>query len=1000
MSRMSGRRSIRVTACASALFLLALASSSALAGPFRNTVNEPFATVSNGPQGAIVVDDGAMTTAAAGESAVAQAIRSQHSLDALRRAEQSMRTLQRLGLKSPSARASFPRRMVHLRDGQVLAPDLMATAQAGGGLGNPTNALRFTFEGFPAADETALRDYLARAVPVAYNVYGRPAFDLDVNIRLDPDLDSIQGGIYDATENEIVLAPMSGNFAEDSFILLILVLQAFHDDVAFFYDSWEMGFAGAAATVIQTRSGVAPGYNPIDPGPFYATSVYEAQNQEALGGPTFFAESGWTGMLVWRIAMARSAWFKCWVEDDQFFRRFNETYYASFTETLPGDIAALRVLAAQVLPMVEGMPFQEWYQRQWVLDTSIRIGTKLFVWNIPLTQSVALILEYFFTSFDGDERPLGGQARTTYWSYDFAVSLFAEEGNTITIPATGESAGEGFLIPTFFNIGGPQNITVQVDIDSLRLRLPFPYGMRGFELGENNLYGSIIGATEGTVDVEGGAGLTDVDVTRGVWGDRITQGALTPQQLVVSYTNEQDETISRTINVAYDSYVVFIEGNDQQTLTRTWSAAGTGIHMISFPLMPLEPDLSALLGISESELLVARWDPQAPGDNKYTIWPRTDPIEPGRGYWLRIFSDVTLSLTGVEEPEDRPAEIQLRVGWNQIGSPRTQPVDLTTLQFQVDGEAAVSYEQAVTQRIIQAGVYGYTQAEGYMERDQMVPFEGYWIRCLRGNGAIMRFPAVGAEAAQSSRIRSASSQTLQWSLPIVAEAGGMSGTARIGSATDATAGLDLHDLQSPPAFGPGVQVTLDPAGTGEGGYLSDVRPAASGGETYALQVRSTLPHSPVRLRWPDMSQVPDDMTVTLVDDAAGKQVYMRTSAGYDLSATGNGVSRDLRIKVRPRSEQPLMVTGMTAMQGPSESAEIVFTLSNAAQVDVEVLNIAGRSIRTVAIGPRDSGQNTLSWNLRDNSGTMVPSGMYLVRMTARDDSGRQAQALRPLQITR
>lgn len=980
--------------------MLTAVCSAALANPFRNIVNEPFATVANGPQGAIVVDDGAISTAAARKRAVGQAIHSQHAAASLRRAEQSLHTLQRLGLKSPEARATFPRRLVHLSNGRIVAPDLMAAAQAGEKLGEPTNALRFTFEGFSAADETALRDYLARALPVAYNVYGRPAFDLDVNIRLDPSLAQIQGGVYDATENEIIMAPLSGNLAEDTFVLLILVMQAFHDDAAFFYDAWELGFAGAAAKVIQTRSGVAPGYDPIDPGPFYATSVYEPQNQQAIGGPTFFPESGWTGMLVWRIAISRSAWFKCWVEDNQFFRRFNEAYYANFTDDLPGDVAALRVLGRQVLPRVEGMPFQEWFQRQWILDTSVRIGKKLFVWNIPLTQSVALIAEHFYTTFDGNEEPRGGQARTTYWSYDFAVSLFAEEGNTISIPATGGSAGEGFLIPTFFNIGGAQNITVQVDLGSLRLRLPFPYGKRGFELGENNLYGSTIGAINGSIDVQGGGGLQGVTVSRGVWGSRITQGALTPQQLVVTFTNEQGEPITRTVNVAWDSYVVFMEGNDQETLTHQLPASGTGIHMISFPLIPLTQDLPELLGIPADDLLVARWDPQSPADNKYGLWPRVDPIAPGRGYFIRVFSDVTLNLQGVQLPQGRPAEVPLRVGWNQIGSPRLGPVDVTALQFQADGEAAVSYDEAVTQRIIQAGVFGYSQQDGYTERDQMVPFEGYWIRCLRADGAIVRFPVLGTAAAAASQPPGNRPDTVQWTLPIVAEAGQITGTARIGAASDAGVGLDLHDLQAPPGFGPRVEVSLDPAGTGAAGYATDLRPSASPEQTFSLKVHSTLAHTPVRLKWPDMSNVPEDLALTLVDESANREVYMRTTGGYELPATDTGVTRWLRVKTRMRSSQPLMVSAMTAMQGTSDAAQIVYTLTNSAEVEVELLNIAGRVIRTLAIGASDPGQHTLSWNLRDNAGTLVPGGMYLVRMTARDTTGRQAHALRPLQIAR
>ncbi|MFO8081123.1 MAG: FlgD immunoglobulin-like domain containing protein [Armatimonadota bacterium] len=983
-----------------AILLAALGCSTAFAGPFTNIVNEPFATVSNGPQGAIVVNDSAMSSAAAREEAVVQAVQSQHSQQSLRRAEQSLRTLQRLGLKSPEAQVTFPRRLVHVRDGQIVAPDLMQALEMNTRLGESTNELRFTFEGFSSGDETALRDYLGRALPVAYNVYGRPAFDLDVTVRLDPDLASIQGGVYDASENEIIMAPLSGNLSEDTFVLMILVLQAFHDDAGFFYDAWEIGFAGAAAKVIQTRSGVAPGYDPITPGPFYATSVYEPQNQQALGGPTFFPESGWTGMLVWRVAMSRSAWFKCWVEDDQFFRRFNEAYYANFTEDLPGNVPALRVLASEVLPRVEGMPFQTWFQQQWVLDTSLRLGEKLFVWNVPLTRSVALIAEYYFTTIDGDEQPRGGQARTTYWSYDFAVSLFAEEGNTISIPATGDNAGEGFLIPTFFNIGGPQNITVQIDLGSLRLMLPFAYGQRGFERGENNLYGSTIGAIEGVVDVEGGAGLEDVEVDRGVWGDRITEGDLSPRQLEVSFTNENEDTVTRTINVAWDSYVVFVEGNRQETLTHSISAAGTGMHMISFPLIPLTHDLSELLDMPADGLLVARWDPQSPGDSKYSIWPRTDPIAPGRGYWIRVFSDLDFELEGVVLPEDRPAEVQLRVGWNQIGSPRLDPVDVSELEFQADGETAVGYEEAIEQRIIQPGVFGYSQDAGYTERDQLVAFEGYWIRCLNADGAIIRFPAAGTGSASVRSASNINSETLDWSLPIVAEAGEMSGAARIGAASDATEGVDRHDMQAPPGFGPRVEVTLDPEETGTAGYLRDVRPSAAPEQTYSLKIRSTLGHTPVRLRWPDMSALPEEMTPVLIDEAAGRRVYMRTSGSYELSAGDEGVHRDLKIRTRMRSSQPLIASGMSAMQTTSDTAQIVFTLSNAADVEIEVLNIAGRAVRTLSIGASDPGQNTLSWNLRDNTGSMVPGGTYLVRMKARDDTGRQTQALRPLQITR
>lgn len=993
------RITTRLCTLALIIALTAPAAASA-ANPFSNIVNEPFASVADGPQGAIVVNRDTIRTAAQAETAVAEAVRSQHSAPSLSHAANSMRTLQRLGIKSPQARATFPRRLVHLSGGRIVAPDLVRAREMGVRLGAATNEIRFSFEGFSDAQETALGDYLTRAIPVAYSVYGRPAFDIDVTIRLDPELRTIQGGVYDATENEIRLAPLSGNLAEDTFILMILVLQAFHDDIGFFYDAWELGFAGAAATVIQTRPGVAPGYDPIDPGPFFATSVYEPQNQPELGGASFFPASGWSGMLVWRVAMSRSAWFKCWVEDRDFFRRFNEAYYENFTDDLPGNVPALRVLGSQVLPQVEGMPFQEWFQRQWVLDNSIRIGRKLFVWNIPLEISVALIAQHFFTTFDGDEEPRGGQARTTYWSFDFAVSLFAEEGNTISIPAEGDSAGEGFLIPTFFNIGGPQNVTVQVDLGSIRKMLPFPYAKRGFEIGENNLYGSTIDARRGEISVAAGRDLPSISVERGVWGGRVTEGPLSPRQLVVTFTNEDGQNVSRTVNVAWDSYAVLLKGGKQTTLTKQFSARPPGIHLISFPLNPLTQDLASLLGVSPERLLVARWDPMAPGANKYAIWPRTEPVRPGRGYFLRVFSDVSLSLTGSMEPENRPVVVPIGVGWNMIGSPRRQTVDLSALRFEAAGEAAVSYEEAVSQRIIQDGVFGFSSEEGYVQRDQLEPFEGYWIRCLRADGAIMRFPP----ASQTATTRSASSPAstnarLDWQFAIVAEAAGMRGSAWLAAATDADTGADRYDLQAPPGFGPGVTVELARDGD-QAGYYRDVRPSGASEQTWRLRVRSNLAHTTVRLTWPDLSELPDGIRPLLVDEAAQRRACMRTTAAYELSAGAEGVERELQIVCRTEPSRALVAGALSARQASSHAAEIIFSLSAPAEVELEVLNIAGRTIRVIPGGVRESGQNSLSWNLRDRAGTMVPSGLYLVRLQARDDEGRRAYALSTMQISR
>jgi hypothetical protein len=164
-------------------------------------------------------------------------------------------------------------------------------------------------------------------MPIARAIYGPPAFSITVKIIQDDELQVLQGGTYDVTTNELRLPPMSGNFPEDTFTLIMLVLNAFHDDVALFYDSWEQGMAGAAATIVQTSPGVSPSYDPIY-GSFYSLPVYEPQNQPPLGNNTWYTGPDFSGMYVFRVSQARAAWTKCYVEDPQFFLNFNTRFYA------------------------------------------------------------------------------------------------------------------------------------------------------------------------------------------------------------------------------------------------------------------------------------------------------------------------------------------------------------------------------------------------------------------------------------------------------------------------------------------------------------------------------------------------------------------------------------------------------------------------------------------------------------------------------------------------
>ncbi|MFP3904833.1 MAG: hypothetical protein ACLFWB_11380, partial [Armatimonadota bacterium] len=799
---------------------------------FRNISNAPFHTTTSGPQGAVIVPEAA--PGAVDTSALQRAVQTQHSSEALAGTRVTLQRLKQAGVVAQDAEVRFPRTIVHTRDGEMVLPDLADAAVRGQQIGDPTNTLEFEFEGFSSQDERAFRDYLDTAVPKARMVYGPPAFDITVTIIQDENIEAIQGGTYDVSANEIRIAPPTGNFPEDTYILLMLVLNAFHDDAILYYDAWEQGFIGAAAYVVQTTADVSPGYDPIDPGPFYALSVYEAENQPELANPTFYPESGTDNMLVWRIAMARAAWLKCYIEDNDFFKNFNTAYYANFDDDLPGNVPALKLLAQQVLPRVEGRPFFEWFEQNYVLDSSVHLGPKLYLWNIPLEQSVVLIAELYTTLPGGDEQVNGGTARTTYWSYDFSTKLYAEEGNVIDIPGSGADAGEGFLLPTFFNIGGPQRVTVEIEVNGLLRSYPYPYGERGFDPGENNLYGSVQGTTEGTIDVVGGRDISDVEVKRGVWGGRITSGSLSPMQIEVTFENNIGQTVVRTFNIGWGSYVTFINGSEQTRVSHTFEVGDNGLHMMTLPMRPAAGSTAEILNVDPDRLLMADWDPTKQGEDKYSIYPDIRPFAPTRAFWLKLMSDATVETLGIVPPAEEAFTTSVPIGWNMVGSPRQETVELADVQVSYEGSDPVPFSEAASNGWVQADIFGYIQGAGYEITDSMEPYTGYWLRVLRSPAVHLIFPPV-TDTQQASTTNDDAGDNLEWKLPLVVQAGPyVNRCAYLGVAPDATQSADpAYDLLAPPDFGDGVKVRFALPGerVDTAAWATDIRPQTADEQT-------------------------------------------------------------------------------------------------------------------------------------------------------------------------
>ena len=176
----------------------------------------------------------------------------------------------------------------------------------------------------------------------------------------------------------------------------------------------------------------------------------------------------------------------------------------------------------------------------------------------------------------------------------------------------------------------------------------------------------------------------------------------------------------------------------------------------------------------------------------------------------------------------------------------------------------------------------------------------------------------------------------------------------------------------------------------------------------------------------DTSDAQVTVSGTAVDDGAVVKVIVRVNGGAWVRATGTtswsqvvnlAVGANLieacayddvglwgpivGVTVNRTGAGGAALTASVLATPTSAGAEVCVTLSADASVTAEVLNIAGRPVRTIVQDrAMPAGMTTVAWNGRSQNGLAVPSGTYLVRVTAREPDGGSVTALQPLMLTR
>ncbi|NLO05566.1 MAG: hypothetical protein GX131_07015, partial [candidate division WS1 bacterium] len=421
----------------------------------------------------------------------------------------------------------------------------------------------------------------------------------------------------------------------------------------------------------------------------------------------------------------------------------------------------------------------------------------------------------------------------------------------------------------------------------------------------------------------------------------------------------------------------WLESNMVGICDRVAHSFGAGVQLVGLPLQPLDPAPGAVFPGCE-----------VAGDWTGSAYSQPDSIDCGRGYWSNFPTPMDVSLRGRLAEGDSMTVGLAGTGWHMLGNPFTDALSWPN----VVGDGLLPYGW-----IWEADLQSYrlvANLDGLNITGEIPPWSGFWVKL-----------ASAATDVTMSRGAAPASQSQPMSLePVAPEDWVLRLTARAGDCADVDNFIGVLSqgalrIEEPPTSA-GDSVALYCAAAGGGRDAVSIVASATATLSWDLVVQTNLANVPVVVQYPDLSTVPGEWKLYLVDLETGARRYMRTTERYEFMAGESGANRHLRLEAVQEADGPAMITSLAARPS-SSGVEVCYTLTGAASVDAEVLNISGRTVRVLGrdrVSP--AGETRLSWNLVSDAGTAVPNGTYLCRITARTETGMRTDRIVTLQIAR
>lgn len=366
-------------------------------------------------------------------------------------------------------------------------------------------------------------------------------------------------------------------------------------------------------------------------------------------------------------------------------------------------------------------------------------------------------------------------------------------------------------------------------------------------------------------------------------------------------------------------------------------------------------------------------------------YPAFSTIERGKGYFMNSIDAKEVLFTNATSPDyDRENlfSINLVQGWNQIGNPYSVAINWNDVRSFNNATGNVGSLK--------------TFANGsYTDGNTLQPGQGGFVNVQTAVTLQIPFPGQTAGARIAKHNFTTNLEDESWHMPLALEHNHINNLfAGVGMHPSASVSFDEFDDVNPPRFFDYAEINFDHAEHVFKRFTRDIVPTAEYKE-WEFSVNSNL-EGLATIRWDNMGFGNNDKEIMLVDKRNMQIINMREANAYSFDPKQSSSFKVyFGVNLLEKIGAEFFAVSSAYPNPTNKETTVRFSLPESGgeqqQVSLEISDVMGKSMGTVARGVFKGGYHTLSF---DASTLTNHEGLLLISVNVINKTGRSSKQVK------